>query len=234
MTFGEKLSKLRKENNYTQEQLADILGVSRQSISKWESNITYPETDKLIQISKLFHCTTDYLLLPECETPHDIKQETPEQKLIANNRIFILSRFTKKLVSCFKVTASPVIAAAKKEPKYLLLGVDKVTILGEHTTQLGWYETEETIQKEISEISKAIQNGEASYTLKYDIEIDERSFDAKIKNENDIHKKFSKALTGTLCFIAVLFLFAFGGNIVETLFNIGKTLGNAIGDVFWK
>ena len=62
MTFGEKLSRLRKENNYTQEQLADILGVSRQSISKWESDIAYPETDKLIKLGKLFSCSMDYLL----------------------------------------------------------------------------------------------------------------------------------------------------------------------------
>lgn len=62
MTFGEKLSKLRKENNYTQEQLADILGVSRQSISKWETDIAYPETDKLISMGKLFGCSMDYLL----------------------------------------------------------------------------------------------------------------------------------------------------------------------------
>ena len=57
MTLGDKLSKLRKENNYTQEQLADLLGVSRQAISKWESNITYPETDKLIRMSELFSCS---------------------------------------------------------------------------------------------------------------------------------------------------------------------------------
>ena len=62
MTLGEKLSKLRKEYNYTQEQLADILGVSRQSISKWESDIAYPETDKLIKMGKLFECSIDYLL----------------------------------------------------------------------------------------------------------------------------------------------------------------------------
>jgi len=62
MTFGEKLSKLRKENNYTQEQLAHILNVSRQSVSKWESNITYPETDKLISMSRLFDCSIDFLL----------------------------------------------------------------------------------------------------------------------------------------------------------------------------
>lgn len=68
MTVGDKLAKLRKENNYTQEQLADILGVSRQSISKWESNISYPETEKLIRISELFHCSLDYLLKDEMET----------------------------------------------------------------------------------------------------------------------------------------------------------------------
>ena len=62
MTLGEKLSKLRKEYNYTQEQLADILGVSRQSISKLESDIAYPETDKLIKLGKLYECSMDYLL----------------------------------------------------------------------------------------------------------------------------------------------------------------------------
>lgn len=62
LALGNKLSRLRKENNYTQEQLAEILGVSRQSISKWESDISYPETDKLIHLSNLFGCSLDYLL----------------------------------------------------------------------------------------------------------------------------------------------------------------------------
>ena len=65
MTLGEKLSKLRKEYNYTQEQLADILGVSRQSISKWESDIAYPATEKLIELGKIFECSMDYLLKDE-------------------------------------------------------------------------------------------------------------------------------------------------------------------------
>ncbi len=67
MTLGQKLSKLRKENNYTQEQLAGILSVSRQSISKWESDVTYPETDKLIKMSELFDCSLDYLLKDSVE-----------------------------------------------------------------------------------------------------------------------------------------------------------------------
>lgn len=62
MTLGDKLSKLRKENNFTQEQLAEILGVSRQAISKWESNTAYPETEKLLKLGELYGCSMDYLL----------------------------------------------------------------------------------------------------------------------------------------------------------------------------
>ena len=62
MTLGDKLSKLRKENNYTQEQLADILEVSRQAISKWENDTAYPETEKLLKIGELYNCSMDYLL----------------------------------------------------------------------------------------------------------------------------------------------------------------------------
>ena len=50
MKFGDKLIKLRKKNGMSQEDLANLLNVSRQSVSKWESNNTYPETDKIIQI----------------------------------------------------------------------------------------------------------------------------------------------------------------------------------------
>ena len=69
MNTGEKIARLRKENNYTQEQLAALLGVSRQSVSKYESGVTYPETDKLIRLSELFGCTVDYLLKDNAEEP---------------------------------------------------------------------------------------------------------------------------------------------------------------------
>ena len=65
MTLGEKIAKQRKEHNFTQDQLAEILGVSRQSVSKWESDIAYPETEKLIKLGKLFDCSMDYLLKEE-------------------------------------------------------------------------------------------------------------------------------------------------------------------------
>lgn len=65
MTTGEKIAKLRRENNYTQEQLAEILSISRQSVSKYESGLAYPETEKIIRLSELFDCTLDYLLKDE-------------------------------------------------------------------------------------------------------------------------------------------------------------------------
>ena len=61
MKFSEKLTKLRKENNLSQEALADKLDVSRQSVSKWESGQTYPEMDKLLTLCKLFNVTLDDL-----------------------------------------------------------------------------------------------------------------------------------------------------------------------------
>ena len=73
MTLGEKIAIQRKELNYTQEQLADILGVSRQSISKWESDIAYPETEKLIELGKLFDCSMDYLLKEEVIEKGDVQ-----------------------------------------------------------------------------------------------------------------------------------------------------------------
>ena len=81
MTLGEKLSRLRKEYNYTQEQLADILGVSRQSISKWESDIAFPETDKLIKMGKLFECSMDYLLNNEITKKNGINTNDTDSML---------------------------------------------------------------------------------------------------------------------------------------------------------
>ena len=95
MTLGEKLSKLRKEYNYTQEQLADILGVSRQSISKWESDIAYPETDKLIKMGKLFECSMDYLLNEDIAEKQGIEPKEIETFWINSKNNFTNARVRK-------------------------------------------------------------------------------------------------------------------------------------------
>ena len=60
--FSMNIKKIRKDNNLSQEDLADSLGVSRQAISKWESGVAYPEMDKIISICQKFDVNIDDLL----------------------------------------------------------------------------------------------------------------------------------------------------------------------------
>ena len=62
MSFRDNLLHLRAVNNMTQEQLALLLGVSRQAVTKWESEKSYPEMDKLIKMCQIFNCTLDELV----------------------------------------------------------------------------------------------------------------------------------------------------------------------------
>lgn len=106
MTFGDKLSRLRKQHNYTQEQLADILDVSRQSVSKWESDAAFPETDKLIKLSALFGCTVDYLLK---EDVTDLRPDSPKKPIgmtllnFAPATVFLLWAVTLWATFCIRI-----------------------------------------------------------------------------------------------------------------------------------
>lgn len=71
MTFGEKLQTLRKQNGMSQEQLSSQLTISRQAISKWELDSSLPDTENIIQLSKLFNVSIDYLLKDEIENTDD-------------------------------------------------------------------------------------------------------------------------------------------------------------------
>lgn len=114
MTLGEKLTKLRRENNYTQEQLADILEVSRQAISKWESNITYPETDKLIRMSELFDCSLDYLL----------KDSVEEIDNKSNNATFFFKKIIRERKSKKILLGMPLWHIGKKAKGIIAIGLN--------------------------------------------------------------------------------------------------------------
>lgn len=64
MNLSEKILKLRKMNGMSQDDLAEKVGVSRQSISKWESDQATPELEKVLLLANIFSVTTDYLLQP--------------------------------------------------------------------------------------------------------------------------------------------------------------------------
>ena len=62
MSLGNKLAEARKRQNLTQEQLAERLGVTRQAVSRWESDAAYPETDKIVRMAQILEVSCDYLL----------------------------------------------------------------------------------------------------------------------------------------------------------------------------
>ena len=87
MEFGEKIQKLRNQNKWTQEQLAEKLYVSRTAISKWESGKGYPNIDSLKDIAKLFNKTIDELLSSE-EIIDIAKKENTSNIKRTNNLIY--------------------------------------------------------------------------------------------------------------------------------------------------
>lgn len=83
MTFAEKLVQLRKKEGYTQEEVADRLEVSRQAISRWEMGTAVPDSSNLLQISKLFKVSADYLLNDDYESDDDL----PKVKEVKNDNV---------------------------------------------------------------------------------------------------------------------------------------------------
>lgn len=96
MKFSEKLQKIRKENNITQEGLADRLNVSRQAVSKWESGTAYPDTEKLIQISKIFNVSLDELINDNVE-----KNNNGSKKMAIMDIVNSILDFISKSVNMF-------------------------------------------------------------------------------------------------------------------------------------
>lgn len=76
MSFGERLYELRKKAGLSQEQLAEVLEVSRQSISKWESDKAYPEMTRLVYMSDYFGVSLDYLMRGTESDPPPSQPET--------------------------------------------------------------------------------------------------------------------------------------------------------------
>ena len=98
MILADKIIENRKKNGWSQEELADKLGVSRQSVSKWESAQAIPDMKKILQLAEIFNVTTDYLLkdeIGEAERPEgtvytdDFEEETLRRVSIEEANAFL-------------------------------------------------------------------------------------------------------------------------------------------------
>ena len=94
MDFSEKLTALRKQEGLSQEQLADRLGVTRQSVSKWESGAAFPELIKLISLSEIFGVSVDYLVKDYLEEPEQKAEESTDTARL-EQKVDDLTRYVK-------------------------------------------------------------------------------------------------------------------------------------------
>ena len=97
MKLSDKIIKLRKANGWSQEDLAEKMYVSRQAISRWENGTALPDANNILQLSKLFNVTTDYLLNEEYSNDTDIpfvkevRDKMDSQKILYRKRFLITS-----------------------------------------------------------------------------------------------------------------------------------------------
>ena len=171
MSFGENLRQIRRTNQLSQEELADILGVSRQAVSKWELDEGYPEVDKLLILSKKLNISLDSLL-GEGTAQAALETGNP------SNVIRILSPHEGVIIHASKVTRSQRFMGPKNSPEYALFATDgnDMSFWGAQNTFLGWYRNLDDVTKEITEIQNALNAGESSYTLQFSVKCRQNLF----------------------------------------------------------
>lgn len=171
MSFGENLQTIRKKNQLSQEGLAEMLGVSRQAVSKWELGEGYPEVDKLLILSKKLNISLDSLLVGENMT-------TISEEDRPSGTIRIISPHEGVIINASKVTRSQQFRGGKNSPKFALYASDgsDLSWWGAQNTFLAWYRNLEEVTKEITEIQKALDTGAASYTLQYSVKCKQNLF----------------------------------------------------------
>ena len=179
MSFSENLKQIRKEHHLSQEELAELLDVSRQAVSKWEQGQGYPEVEKLLLLSSKLNISLDMLMSVEMNRDAGVKNEN------VSGLIVLTSPHENVIATCYKVTASGKMRGGKTSPQYILFGVDRggSNFWGEPTTFLGWYASEEQISKEIAQIHEAISKGIPTYTLQFSAKTQRRWGNVKIVEE---------------------------------------------------
>ncbi len=115
MIFADKLIYLRKKSGWSQEELAEQINVSRQSVSKWEGAQSIPELEKIIKLSELFDVSTDYLLKDEIDEPnaplHDTKFSNVRRVSLeeANNFLYAKRKTSAYIaIATFLCVISPI------------------------------------------------------------------------------------------------------------------------------
>ena len=127
MILAEKIMEMRKKNGWSQEELAYQLGVSRQSVSKWESGASIPDLERILKLSEIFGVSTDYLLKEEIELAPEIVsvQAEPVEEGAVLRRVSMeeAAEFMEARIGSAKQMALAVMTCVLSPVPLLALGV---------------------------------------------------------------------------------------------------------------
>ena len=144
MILADKIIENRKKNGWSQEELAGMLGVSRQSVSKWESAQAVPDMKKILQLSEVFGVTTDYLIKDEIESVPAVEtapvdsglEETVRQVSMEEANTFLLSneraarRISTGVMLCILAPVAVVVLGGLAEAELISMGEAHAEIAG--------------------------------------------------------------------------------------------------------
>ena len=118
MNIADRIQNLRKLKGISQEELADKVGVSRQAVSKWESEQSFPDIDKIIIMSDFFNVTTDYIL-------KGIETKEHTNKITANANIFVIAATALNFIG---LMASSAVWHEKQDSLAIVIGLTFMAI----------------------------------------------------------------------------------------------------------
>ncbi|MBR6628036.1 MAG: helix-turn-helix transcriptional regulator [Lachnospiraceae bacterium] len=123
MILADKIMTLRKQRGWSQEELADKMNISRQSVSKWESGASIPDLDKILKLSEIFGVSTDYLLKDEKEDVEYVSEDALEEQTICRISMEEAGEFmeSQKAVSIWMALAT-MLCVMSPTPLLFMLG----------------------------------------------------------------------------------------------------------------
>ena len=172
MSFSSNLRTFRERKSLSQEQLAGLLGVSAQDISKWEQGGGYPQTETVIEIAKKLDVSLDCLLLDKQAIDDAIERSCKQRGItrMGHNAAIEIRSGDGKLIGEFDTfeiiktlfwrEGRPRCTLTGEATAYFWFHMAFTHLPTTYNETLGWYETEEDANRELGEITRAIQNGD--------------------------------------------------------------------------
>lgn len=142
MKLQDKFIMLRKKQGWSQEDLADKLGVSRQAVSRWENGSALPDAQNILQISRLFQVTADYLLNDDFESDADIPivqevNQKCDELVLSKKKQYLISAIAFAFVALYWfLVAVPSASNSKLGVFYTIPGI---ICLGAAGLRFYWY-----------------------------------------------------------------------------------------------